>query len=290
MLKLKKKSLRKLQYIRAGTTVAWTDNDISSSDDAEEGSTPSSSRSRTLPSRCLPKKFLGRRAPDVGSRSGGVEVPTGIKGLEALQTLGAVHADGEAILDKIVNYLPQLKKLEVSGISRKHGRWSLLYLRIMNHLESLSLQFERNHHFLHWEELVYIPTSLRSLNMIGHVEQLPQSIEDAVNLGKLTLEMTNALLTAEVIPLLGNLPSLHTLRLRVSKDQQHGELQFPTALFSKLQVLEIACKSKLHVRFDEGAIEKLELLKVHCLEGSEMQFLALEHPVSPKQSMASGFL
>jgi len=73
---------------------------------------PSSSRSRTLPSRCLPKKFLGRRAPDVGSRSGGVEVPTGIKGLEALQTLGAVHvntADGEAILDKIVNYLPQLK-------------------------------------------------------------------------------------------------------------------------------------------------------------------------------------
>ena len=119
--------------------------------------------------------------------------------------------------------------------------------------------------------------------MIGHVEQLPQSIEDAVNLGKLTLEMTNALLTAEVIPLLGNLPSLHTLRLRVSKDQQHGELQFPTALFSKLQVLEIACKSKLHVRFDEGAIEKLELLKVHCLEGSEMQFLALEHPVSPKQ-------
>ena len=82
--------LRKLQYIRAGTTVAWTDNDISSSDDAEEGSTPSSSRSCTLPSRCLPKKFLGRRAPDVGSRSGGVEVPTGIKGLEALQTLGAV--------------------------------------------------------------------------------------------------------------------------------------------------------------------------------------------------------
>ena len=127
--------------------------------------------------------------------------------------------------------------------------------------------------------------------MIGHVEQLPQSIEDAVNLGKLTLEMTNALLTAEVIPLLGNLPSLHTLRLRVSKDQQHGELQFPTALFSKLQVLEIACKSKLHVRFDEGAIEKLELLKVHCLEGSEMQFLALEHPAGfPQASMASGFL
>jgi len=261
----------------AGTTVAWTD-------DAEQGSTPpSSSRWRTLAS-CLPNKFLrSAGGPVVGSRSGGVAVPRGIKRLEALQMVGAVcvnTADGEAILAEIVS-LPQLKKLEVSGIGQKHGR-SLYDIDRKAHLESLSLQFERNHHFLHWEELVYIPTSLRSLNMIGHVEQLPQSIEDAVNLGKLTLEMTNALLTAEVIPLLGNLPSLHTLRLRVSKDQQHGELQFPTALFSKLQVLEIACKSKLHLRFDVGAMVKLEQLKLHCLRGLKMQFSGLEHAVHLK--------
>ena len=84
--------LRKLQYIRAGTTVAWTDEDIiSSSHDAEQGSTPpSSSRWRTLAS-CLPNKFLRRAGgPVVGSRSGGVVVPSGIDRLEALQTLGAV--------------------------------------------------------------------------------------------------------------------------------------------------------------------------------------------------------
>jgi hypothetical protein len=28
----------------------------------------------------------------------------------------------------------------------------------------------------------------------------------------------------------------------------------------------------LHVRFDEGAMQSLEQLNVHCLEGSEMQF------------------
>ena len=126
--------------------------------------------------------------------------------------------------------------------------------------------------------------------MYGHVEELPGDIKNHDNLVKLTLEMTT-LFTAEVIEVLGSIPNLQTLRLRVNKDQD-GELQFPSNehYFRKLQVLEIACKSKLHVRFDEGAIEKLELLKVHCLEGSEMQFLALEHPVSPKQSMASGFL
>jgi hypothetical protein len=135
--------LRKLQYIRAGTTVAWMD-------DVEEELMPSTSRSRTL-SSCLPNKFLRHGGPVVGSRSGGVEVPRGIKRLQALLTLGAVYvntADGEAILNEIVNYLPQLKKLEVSGISQKQGRLSLYDLHWKTHLESLSLQLEKNKQFL----------------------------------------------------------------------------------------------------------------------------------------------
>jgi hypothetical protein len=163
----------------------------------------------------LPNKFLRHGGPVVGSRSGGVEVPRGIKRMQALLTLGAVYvntADGEAILNEIVNYLPQLKKLEVSGISQKQGRLSLYDLDWKTHLESLSLQFEKNKQFLHWER-IYIPRSLRSLKMMGPVEQLPQGIERAVNLGKLTLEMTYALFTTEVLDLLGHLPSLRTLRL-----------------------------------------------------------------------------
>jgi hypothetical protein len=53
--------------------------------------------------------------------------------------------------------------------------------------------------------------------MMGPVEHLPQGIFRAVNLGKLTLEMTYPLFTAEVLDLLGHLPSLRTLRLRISK-------------------------------------------------------------------------
>jgi hypothetical protein len=107
--------------------------------------------------------------------------------------------------------------------------------------------------------------------MHGHVEQLPvpEAIKHLGNLLKLTLEKT-ILFTPDDIKLLGSLPSLRTLRLRVNNGQD-GELEFPTALFRKLEVLEIACKSKLHVRFDEeGAMEKLEQLTIHCLQGSEM--------------------
>ncbi|XP_066334177.1 disease resistance protein Pik-2-like [Miscanthus floridulus] len=271
--------LRKLQYIRAGTTVAWTD-------DAEQGSTPpSSSRWRTLASS-LPNKFLRRAGgPVVGSRSGGVVVPSGIDRLEALQTLGAVcvnTADGEAIVAEIVS-LPQLKKLEISGISGKQGRFSFHYnLSFKKHLESLTLQFEKHNHFVHWQDISF-PTNLRSLKMYGHVEELPGDIKNHDNLVKLTLEMTT-LFTVEVIEVLGSIPNLQTLRLRVNKDQD-GELQFPSTehYFRKLQVLEIACKSKLHLRFHEGAMQKLEHLNLHCLEGSEMQFSGLEHPVSLKQ-------
>jgi len=279
--------LRKLQYIRAGTTVAWTDEDIiSSSHDAEQGSTPpSSSRWRTLAS-CLPNKFLRRAGgPVVGSRSGGVVVPRGIKRLEALQMVGAVcvnTADGEAILAEIVS-LPQLKKLEIYGISGKQRRFSFHYnLSFKKHLESLTLQFEKHNHFVHWQDISF-PTNLRSLKMYGHVEELPGDIKNHDNLVKLTLEMTT-LFTAEVIEVLGSIPNLQTLRLRVNKDQD-GELQFPSTehYFRKLQVLEIACKSKLHLRFHEGAMQKLEHLNLHCLEGSEMQFSGLEHPVSLNQ-------
>jgi hypothetical protein len=143
--------------------------------------------------------------------------------------------------------------------------------------------------------------------MYGHVEALPRYIENRDNPVKLTLEMTNTLFTAEVIEVLVSIPNLQTLRLRVNKDQD-GQRQFPATevnkdqngepnkkLFVKLQVFEIACKSKLHVMFDVGAMEKLEHLKLHCLEDSEMQFSfvplsekgmqisGLEHPVSLKQ-------
>jgi hypothetical protein len=281
--------LPKLQYIRAGTTIAWTHDDSSA---AEGLPPPPSRRSNAMASHLLSR--FRRRAPAGGSaRSGGVEVPRGVKGLKALQTLGAVNvnnADGDAILDEI-RFLSQwqLKKLLLCGINRKISRWFFWSLDSKNHLESLSLQFEKNDHFVHWD-YICLPKTLRSLKMQGHVEELPLTPRNIKNHGillKLTLEKTT-LFTPEDIKVLGSLPSLRTLRLRVNKDQD-GELQFHAALFSRLEVLEIACKSKLHVKFDEGAMEKLEQLKIHCLEESELQFSGLEHMVSLNQVWLVGY-
>ncbi|KAL6654732.1 hypothetical protein ACP70R_008197 [Stipagrostis hirtigluma subsp. patula] len=271
--------LRKLQCIRAGTTVPWT------GDEAPAAEAQSSSRTHTLIS-CLPK-FL-RRGP-VGSRiNGGVELPRGIKHLNALHTLGAVNvntADGDAILDEIGS-LQQLKKLHVVGINRRNSR--LLYRAIPYGLESLSLQFGKENNVVNWSDILLL-IYLRSLKLYGHVENKLLADEEfsyLLVLTKLSLEMTT-LFTSEDIGVLGRLAALHTLRLRVKKDQD-GELQFPSAHFSKLQNLEIACKSRLHVKFDEGAMEKLELLKVHCLDGSAMKFSGLEHPASLKQVWVQG--
>lgn len=221
-----------------------------------------------------------------GSCSGGVEVPRGITRLLALQTLGAIHlnnADGDAIADEILFLCDrQLKKLEEFGINRKTSRRFLFMLDTTYHLESLSLHFEKNNNFVRWYDIC-LPASLRSLKMHGHVERLPPFMKDLGNLMKLTLEMTT-LFTPYDIEVLGSLPSLRTLHLHVNNNDQDGELHFPTGLFSKLEILEIACKSKLHVRFyEEGGMKKLEQLNIHCLQGSEMQFSWLEHLVSLKQ-------
>ncbi|CAD6256320.1 unnamed protein product [Miscanthus lutarioriparius] len=237
--------LRKLQYIRADTAFTSLENFIS-------------------------------------YPTGGFKVPSGIGRLEALRTLVGVRvntAGGGRILDEIVS-LPQLKKLRVSGIIRKTRRRSLFFW--FNHLESLSLEFEENNPFVHWEH-IGIPKCLRSLKMYGPVEKLPPRIKDCVDLRKLTLEMAT-LFTPNVIEVHRLLPSLRTLRLRVNKDQD-GELQFLNKnLFEKLEVLEIVSKSKLHVRFGDGAMKKLEQLNyLHNGFQSEIQFSGLEHPVSLKQ-------
>nr|CAB3490301.1 unnamed protein product [Digitaria exilis] len=70
--------------------------------------------------------------------------------------------------------------------------------------------------------------------------------------------------------------------------QADGQQQVPGRLFSKLQVLELVCLSKLQVIFDQGAMEKLEVIKAHCCSDSSLEVTGLEHPVSLKQVCLQG--
>jgi hypothetical protein len=60
-----------------------------------------------------------------------------------------------------------------------------------------------------------------------------------------------------------------------------SSIRFPTNSFGELKVLEIACSPRIHVQFAQGAVPKLEKMKLYCHHGSSLQFSGLEFLRSP---------
>nr|CAB3490293.1 unnamed protein product [Digitaria exilis] len=271
--------LRNLQWFRAGTGVSRTG--IHPGLGPEEHSMPSVSSSRSRAARLL--GVGGTIRPCYG-----VKVPRGIRHLKALDTLGVINVnttDGTGILDEL-RLLKHLKKLQVSGINRKNSKFLSRTIINQKNLESLSLQFEEEDRAVR-EGDISPPPSIRSLKLYGHVEKLSAlRFNNLRNIRKLSLQMTN-LLRQQDVDLIGRVRSLITLSLLIDSSQD-GQLQFPPHLFCKLKVLEIVCMSKLRVIFDQGAMEKLEVLKAHCCSDSSLKVTGLEHPVSLKQVCLQG--
>lgn len=295
--------LRKLQYIRSGTTLQWKH---------EEEPTPPRSLQSAL-SPFLPK-FCKHGTPNDG-----VEVPRGMKSLTALQTLGVVNASaagGKAIL-KELRKLSQLRKLAVSGINQENIKH--LSLALVSDLESLYLHIQKGNTAASASVgEIQLPPKLQSLKLHGsvdnkllpsiwkltyltklglEVEELPPSISELKGrITKLNLDLNAS--KREDIEVLGKLEKLHTLRLRIRKvqddelrfcDGQDHANRFTPTLFLKLQILNIACTNRLHVRFGEGAMQKLVLLVVRCYQRpSLLQFSGLEHLVSLNQVSLGG--
>jgi hypothetical protein len=96
---------------------------------------------------------------------------------------------------------------------------------------------------------------------------------------------------------LGQVRRLQRLRLRFKTDQD-VELQFSDRMdsgswfapnqFCELKVLEIDSNSNLHVKFANGEMQGLELLKVCCLDGSSLKFSGIEHPRNLKHVSLKG--
>ncbi|TVT98708.1 hypothetical protein EJB05_55937, partial [Eragrostis curvula] len=212
-----------------------------------------------------------RRSQPVSACRAGIEVPAGIAKLTALHTLGIVNvntAGGKAVLEE-VGKLTQLRKLGLCGINRGNCR----HLSLVHNLESLSLHFEKGKHAVPTDD-IQLPSKIRSLKLYGHVENIPGSIKDLQSLMKLSLEIVT--LKQEDVQTIGKLKKLHTLRLRVKNVPDRG-LRFDrgldnanhssTKLFLTIQVLDIrvldtASNKRSDVTFNEGALEKLELLEV----------------------------
>ncbi|RLN30157.1 hypothetical protein C2845_PM05G17030 [Panicum miliaceum] len=183
----------------------------------------------------------------------------------------------------------------VSGINPRNSKGFFSAIADHGCLKSLSLHLQEDNDFV-WLSDISPPDDLRCLKLYGHVDRLPQWDRHFQNLNKLSIEITK-LLTQEDIQVVGKIQALQVLRLRFKTDQD-CKLQFndkpdraasgTSDQFGQLKVLEITCSSSLHVKFAESAVKKLEQLKVHCLDGSALQFAGLEHPPSLKHVWLKG--
>jgi len=237
--------LHKLQYIRGGiTTIA-----------AEDQSAPYNSI-------YLSSKFNQRRHPRFG-----VEVPSGIGKLTALHTLGVINigaSEGEAVL-KMLKNLTQLCKLGVFGVNRKNSEAFSSAISRHSHLGSLAVCLDKESQDC-VDDICLPSQNLQSLKLYGLFDRLPGlQVSELSKLAKLHLEM--ATLREDAIEFLGKLPKLCILRLRV-KSLEDSLLHFHVSTngleepsYQKLKVLDIACRSSLHVTFGSESMKKLELLQ-----------------------------
>ena len=222
----------------------------------------------------------------------GVKVGSGVKKLTLLHTLGIVNvgaARGEAILKELRN-LTQLRKLGVSGISKKNSKEFCSAITGHSHLESLSVSLSKDNQDCldgmsvgTTNETFRPPKKLQSLKLYGPVKQLPIWIKQLSNMRKLNLEMD--VLSEDDIGVLGGLQELCILRLLLNPVHD-GEVKFcvmkagvEERCYRKIKVLEIASRrSMLNLTIGAEAMENLELLKVGCCNtGPLPKFGALKH-------------
>ncbi|RLN08031.1 hypothetical protein C2845_PM11G15590 [Panicum miliaceum] len=261
--------LKKLQYIRAGTSILTEEQ-------------PTVCSSSWLSGFCRRQQLDGstRVAPD------GVKVTPAIGKLTALHTLGVVNvsdAGGKDILKELKNLI-QLRKLGVSRVNKKNIKEFCSAISYATNLESLSVKLSKgNQESL--DDINFPPENLQSLKLFGFVRGLPAWIGRLHNLTKLDLEIT---LSAEVdiIRVLRDTRKLCILRLRARWLQPGaGKLDFRVftngieeSCFQKLKILYLACiSSEVHVSFGSQSMRNLELLTVRCCSGSTLKFSDLNH-------------
>ncbi|XP_044326125.1 uncharacterized protein [Triticum aestivum] len=281
--------LRKLQYIRAGTTSA-----------AKKSPTPN----HVVPR--LSNFSSGRHLV-------GVAVPREIGKLTALHTLGIVNvnASGYKVILKEIQKLNHLRKLGVSGINKNNSKRFFLAITYLVHLESLSVRLEDNNEDC-FDGTELPLTSLQSLKLYGLGDRLPNWKSQLTMLTKMDLDIARLteehvfplsdVLTPEgirkptrgVINFLGELPNLCILRLGV-KQLQNDELNVSIITndpeeysFKKMKIFEITCSSSSSskVTFGEKTMKKLEQLTVDFCSGSE--FFGLKHLRDLKEVLLKG--
>ncbi|KAM1054467.1 hypothetical protein ACFX2I_001812 [Malus domestica] len=165
----------------------------------------------------------------------GVKIHEGIGCLQALQKLSYVEANHGGIrLIKELGKLRQLRKLGLKNLKSEDGRAVCASIEKMNHLESLLLTAINEDEVLDLESISTPPEFLRSLCLIGRLEQLPGWISNLQHIVKITIYWSR--LRDSPLKALQNLPNL--LKLTLGRNAYDGvQLHFEEGGFQKLREL-----------------------------------------------------
>ncbi|VAH86200.1 unnamed protein product [Triticum turgidum subsp. durum] len=199
-----------------------------------------------------------------GRNLGGVEVPRGIWKLKALHTLRTVDVSVGKVVLQDIKKLTRLRKLGVTGISKRNSQELCSAIACLSSLESLSLHSAGGTGLSGCLDVLSSPPeNLQSLKLIGYLVELPEWIQGLKNLVKLKLLRSRILEHDAAIQVLGNLPNLATLRLLdYSFVGEEVCFSFCGEAFPSLKVLQLNGVGNLKsVGFEEGAAPKLELLQ-----------------------------
>ncbi|VAI68889.1 unnamed protein product [Triticum turgidum subsp. durum] len=209
----------------------------------------------------------------------GVSVPRGISKLQELQTLEVVdikRSDANAI--KELGELVQLKKLGVVTKEATEQKCKLLCAAIEKFTSLCSLKVNASQNgSLEWLHSVSSPPlSMRSLKLVGRLEEMPDWIGSLIHLVKIYLGHSE-LKGDKTMELLGTLPNLMLLRLRqnayVGKSLVFGARAFPN-----LRELDIFYPDRVReVIFEEDTSHQLEKIQFRGGGGGCVEFIGIKH-------------
>nr|GMC80864.1 disease resistance protein RPM1-like [Ipomoea batatas] len=175
--------------------------------------------------------------------------------LLSLQKLCFIQASDTNVVSEI-GKLTQLRKLGVTRLRHEDGKEFCSSFEKLTNICSLCLVSNSEDEILDIQHPLYVvPLRLRTLQLIGRLERVPQWLSSLVGLTSLRLHGNR--LVEDPLPFFQDLPMLTDLDL--SKSYEGEGLCFKAKKFSKLKHLFIRdCPALKWIRIEEGALHHFE--------------------------------
>ncbi|XP_059650141.1 probable disease resistance RPP8-like protein 4 [Cornus florida] len=209
----------------------------------------------------------------------GFEVPKVIGDLSSLQKLCYVDAspsDGGSAIVSELGKLTQLRRLGIVKLRREDGMSLCSSIEKLSNLRSLSVSSTEEDEILDVQSLPSNspPQFLRTLDLKGYLEKLPQWILSLDNLVKLHLKWSK--LRDDPLQSLQDLPNL--MEIGLDHAYQGEELCFKAGGFQMLEILRLRrLKGLRWVKMEEGAMPHLEKLYISDCQLVKEMASGIEH-------------